>query len=224
MTLSRRGFLHHAAALPFFGGTAALRCAARIGTPGGGCCVILDSSCVFRESLEGYKASLSAAGIVSGEGSSRNCSFIVAPAASLMKFDDVRWIKRRVQEGACALLESGGIFLSSARFRRQKSLAQAEFGLTLLPAVKLWPSSDSGIPYVDFTWPLPARVRDFSRAIPLAGAGVPIAHLGGKVVALKCRLGAGTLIFLGSPLGPHLRAGDRDAERWFAALFAYGLS
>ncbi|HEX5483649.1 MAG TPA: hypothetical protein VFZ08_13585 [Terriglobia bacterium] len=136
----------------------------------------------------------------------------------MLNFDEVRWLRRRAETGACVLVESGGIFLSGADFRRQKSLAQAQFGFALLPPVKLWESSESGIPYVDFTWPVPARVRDFSRAIPLAGTGAPIAHLEGNAVALQRRLGAGTLVFLGSPLGPHLLAGDRDAQRWLGAV------
>lgn len=220
MHLSRRQFLRDAACLPLAVAAARQGIAGCFGANCGKRCLILNSSCVFRESLEGYKASLSAAGMVCDVGSSGDCLFIVAPAASLLSFDEVRWLRRRAETGACVLVESGGIFLSLADFRRQQSLAQAEFGLNLLPPVKLWQALDSGIPYVDFTWPVPARVRDFSRAIPLAKARVPIAHLDGKAVALRRRLGVGTLVFLGSPLGPHLLAGDREAQRWLGSFSA----
>jgi hypothetical protein len=68
------------------------------------------------------------------------------------------------------------------------------------------------IPYVAYQWPRETHVRDFSRAIPVSAAsGQAIAHLGEFAVAWSKPVGAGTLVFLGSPIGPALRAGDSDA-------------
>ena len=55
-----------------------------------------------------------------------------------------------------------------------------------------------------------AKVRDFSRVLPLARqAGDVIARVDDMLVALKRRTGFGTLTFLGSPIGPALWAGRR---------------
>ncbi|HEX2679673.1 MAG TPA: hypothetical protein VHQ03_00090, partial [Candidatus Dormibacteraeota bacterium] len=69
----------------------------------------------------------------------------------------------------------------------------------------------------DYTWPHAAKVRDFSHVVPLerqGNTGEFIAWADGKPVALKRQSGRGTLIFLGSPLGPALWAGDTEARRW----------
>jgi hypothetical protein len=75
------------------------------------------------------------------------------------------------------------------------------------------------MPYIAYSWPASAQIRDFSRVVPLGrrseGAGEIIARVDGLPVALKRRLGRGDLIFLGSPLGPALWAGDAEARRWF---------
>ena len=83
--------------------------------------------------------------------------------------------------------------------------------------VQLWSAhtSSQGIPYVDYSWPHSAKVRDFSRVVPLGPqAGDVIAWVDGLPVALKRQDGRGTLLFLGSPLGPALWAGDAEARRW----------
>jgi len=48
--------------------------------------------------------------------------------------------------------------------------------------------------------------------------GDNIAWAGELPVALKRRVGAGTLIYLGSPVGPALWAGDVEAKRWLHAV------
>jgi hypothetical protein len=40
-------------------------------------------------------------------------------------------------------------------------------------------------------------------------------------VALKKRVGKGTLIFLGSPLGPALGASDLEARHWLQSVTAF---
>jgi hypothetical protein len=77
------------------------------------------------------------------------------------------------------------------------------------------------IPYVNYTWPRETRVRDFSRVIPVsAKGGDVIGRVGPLPVALKRRWANGTLIFLGSPLGPGLRAGDPEARSWLRLVTA----
>jgi hypothetical protein len=50
--------------------------------------------------------------------------------------------------------------------------------------------------------------------------GRAIGHWGEIPVAWRKSIGAGTLIFVGSPLGPALRAGDSDAASLLRSLIA----
>ncbi len=75
------------------------------------------------------------------------------------------------------------------------------------------PITVSGPAWVRFSWPISVMVRDFGRASRISG-GTVIARLNGLPVAVR----KGPLVVLGSPLGPHLYAGDRDARAWVEAL------
>lgn len=74
--------------------------------------------------------------------------------------------------------------------------------------------------YVHYTWPRPLTIRSFGPALAMeSGAGQPIAHSAGVPVAWR----RGNLIVLGTMLGPHLFAGDREAhELWNALLVKCG--
>ena len=83
--------------------------------------------------------------------------------------------------------------------------------------------SDHGqaVPYVHYQWPSQAKVRDFSRAIPVSAlTGDVIAKAGDLRVARKTRVGKGMLFFLGSPMGPALLGGDSDAGAWLYSVTA----
>ena len=67
--------------------------------------------------------------------------------------------------------------------------------------------------WVRFDWPVTAMIRDFGRFCPVSG-GTVIAWLGDIPVAVR----RGPLVVLGSPLGPSLYAGDRDAVRLVKGL------
>jgi hypothetical protein len=74
------------------------------------------------------------------------------------------------------------------------------------------------VPYVDFTWPVPVKIREFFPHVlePRPGDFV-IASYAGAPVALR----RGGLILLGSPIGPSLAAGDPDARRWLASVLRW---
>jgi hypothetical protein len=77
------------------------------------------------------------------------------------------------------------------------------------------------VPYVDFTWPVRARIREFY-PLPLdprKGDRV-IATFAQRPVALR----RGRLILLGSPVGSALLAGDPDAHRWVASVLRWMLT
>jgi hypothetical protein len=94
-------------------------------------------------------------------------------------------------------------------------------------------------PYVHYDWPSTTIVRDFSRAIPLSYAAMgfsreahrpaesaegpyhrPIARINNVPVCCRLRLGYGQFVFLGSPLGPHLASGDREAQALLQSLLS----
>jgi hypothetical protein len=75
------------------------------------------------------------------------------------------------------------------------------------------PQTIQGPAWVQFDWPISAMIRDFGRVSPISG-GVVIARLNGMPVAVR----KGPLVVLGSPLGPHVYSGDRDARALLTAL------
>jgi len=82
--------------------------------------------------------------------------------------------------------------------------------------VSLWPRRT---PYIDFTWPVDIAVRDFSNVAPVhVDHAKVIATADGIAVASRRRIGLGTLIHLGTPLGPALWAGDAEAKQWLSAV------
>jgi hypothetical protein len=85
----------------------------------------------------------------------------------------------------------------------------------------LWPRDfgPATVPYISYTWPAVALVRDFSSVLPLRATGWrEIAHVDDLCVGVTRRVGNGRVVVLGSPLGPVLHAGDREAHEWLAAL------
>jgi hypothetical protein len=118
------------------------------------------------------------------------------------------------------ILESGAGFANERDLSRHRAVLRDAFQVHVESPIDLWPEAKgSATPYVDFTWPLAAKVRDFSRVVPLASeAGEIIARVNGLVVGLNCPFGRGNLIVLGSPLGPALWAGDIEARQWFRAV------
>jgi hypothetical protein len=75
------------------------------------------------------------------------------------------------------------------------------------------PRTVRGPAWVRFDWPISAMIRDFGRVSPISG-GVVIARLNDLPVAVR----KGPLVVLGSPLGPHVYAGDRDGCALLASL------
>ena len=80
------------------------------------------------------------------------------------------------------------------------------------------PGDSPYFPYVDFTWPVRARIREFC-PLPLravAGDRVIATHLS-RPVALR----RGMLVLLGSPIGPALLDEDADARRWLMSVLRW---
>ena len=180
--------------------------------------VLLDlgEHCGLRESVAGYESAL--AGL--GTGVTSRCTLLIVPAALDIPPPAVGAIMSCLRTGATVLLESGAGFATARDFRAHRAVLRDRLGVHIEAPVRLWSRRGArGVPYVDYRWPSSAKIRDFSRVVPLGrqgeGEGEIIARVDGLPVALKRRVGRGDLIFLGSPLGPALWAGDAEARRWF---------
>ena len=180
----------------------------------------LGPHCSLRESLSGYAAAMEGRALRTDVASLTPCAVLIVPAAVEIPPAAVRAITACLEAGGRVILESGAGFASARDRSRHRAVLCDAFQVIVESPIDLWPEANgSAIPYVDFTWPFAAKVRDFSRVVPLAsGKGEIIARVNGLVVGLKHPFGWGNLIVLGSPLGPALWAGDIEARLWLRAV------
>lgn len=178
---------------------------------------------MVRESLAGYRRALAETDVEITNASLRRCRdarVIILPASGVLDSETARSLDLALREGACVLVESAAAFLERDESEDARESLRKVLGLPVEPPVDLWTGTKSRqVPYVDFVWPHAAKVRDFSRVIPVrARSRDVIGHIEGLPVAARRRVGKGTLIFLGSLLGPALAAGDPQACRWLRAV------
>ena len=206
MPLTRREFLGRAAAalaLPRVAVVHPALAAPRVA------CTILDlgDDCTLSESLAGYRMTLANA--------APRVPVLVVPAALELPREA---IGRHLGAGGMVVLESGAAFGSEHALTRWRNSLRRYLGIRIAAPV---PLSSGRVPYVDFTWPQRALVRDFSVVVPVVGQqGEIIATAQGLPVALRRHTSQGTLVFLGSPIGPALWAGDVEARRWILGVLA----
>jgi len=194
----------------------------------GGGFAILDpgAECSLREAVAGYGVALDSRGPAKahvGAWSVPDCALLIIPAALGLAPSVARLVMRRLRDGRTVILESGAAFApdDGPLLHDHRDFIREQLGIHTMPPVALWPRAGCGIPYVDFTWPSPALVRDFSRVVPIDERrtdGEIIARVDGMAVAVRAHVGAGTLIFLGSPLGPALMSGEPEARRWLGSI------
>ena len=210
-------------------------------------CVVLDLKlhCVLRESLHGYQAAFAHEHqyVAADRLDSRwPCRMVIVPGLGMMDAAMGRVLLDLVQGGTCLVLESGAGFLTPAETAAHRRMLLRFFALEVEPPIDLWSRklADDGpfargasprrtetidarqpIPYVRYVWPRETVVRDFTRVMPVsAGPGEVIGWAGSLAVGSQRPVGKGTLIFLGSPLGPALRASDPEARSWLQSVVA----
>ncbi len=188
--------------------------------------VNLRDRCLFPESVTGYRVALAEAGIPIMSAESLPASafpMLIIPSAFEIWPGLVRTILGQLEAGGNVLLESGAAFAYPEEFQAHRAALRQGLGIAVELPVNLARGGCGGgrVPYVDYEWPLTVKVRDFSRVIPVdARGGEVIGRAGGVPVALKRQVGRGSVIFLGSPLGPALWAGDAEARRWLRAVIS----
>ena len=194
----------------------------------GGGFAILDSGaeCGLRDAVAGYGGALDSRGMAQlhvGTWSVPDCGLLIIPAALGLTPSVARLVMRRLRDGRTVILESGAAFApdDGPLFHDHRDFIRERLGIHTAPPIALWPRGGRGIPYVEYRWPSRVLVRDFSRVVPIderRTRGEIIARVDCMAVAVRARVGAGTLIFLGSPLGPALLAEDREARRWLLSV------
>lgn len=223
-------------------------CLAPLGSQGLGC-VLLDSGrdCVLPESLAGYEAFLINTGILyskTATGPLPLCRTLIVPGCVTVCPEVARGVCALLKRGSSVVLESAAGFADPLTFVAHQEFLRAHFDLRVGLPVNLWegegfslPSAHSAVdgrrpgpyqkhdarrvPYVDFAWPVPAKIRDFSCVVPLSGPSPEaIGWVDGIPVAGKRKAGKGSLVFLGSPLGPLLLSGDPEAYGWLRELLS----
>ena len=169
----------------------------------------LGSDCILRESLAGFCWT----GIPAcpGPTDGPECLSYVIPAAARLTDDLLTRLSPHVYVGGRLIFESAAGF---GGFEAQRDQLARHFHLVIEPPIDLWAGSVS-VPYVDYHWPVRTKVRDFSSVVPVQAAAAEIIGTIGQI-PVAARLGS--LVFLGSPIGPSLLAGDREAHFWFNAL------
>ena len=212
---------------------------------GAAACTLLDleSNCALPESLDGILAALGDAHHRVTETEFVNAGpVVVVPAAGAVRAETFGAMAELIERRATVLWESGAAFLDPRDLAEQRALTLEHFGISMQQPVEVWAQSGSRraaakaknqsarniraigherIPYVAYRWPRETHVRDFSRVIPVSAEnGRAIAHWREIPVAWRKPIGAGTLIFVGSPIGPALHAGDADVSSLLHSLIS----
>lgn len=195
-------------------------------------CALFDlpADCVLRESFEGYRQALGglAACVTEPRELQAACRMAIVPSLGSIDAVAARALAGLLERGGRVLLESAGGFLDPATFAEHQRSLLEYFDLAVGAPVDLWPTvrtaageGGASIPYLQYLWPRPAMVRDFSRAVPVSASGAEvIGRMPEFPVAVKRPVANGLLVFLGSPLGPALRSGDAEALSWLQSLVA----
>src|SRR5216117_490772 len=137
----------------------------------------------FRESVSGFESALTSAGAQWMRADARwmspsRCAVLIVPAALEIPPPVVRVIVSCLQAGAGVIFESGAGFATDREFRAHRVVLRDYLQVHIEEPVELWPENSSQrIPYVDYTWPRPAKVRDFPRLAPERHHATEIAHL-----------------------------------------------
>lgn len=159
---------------------------------------MVEPNCLSLESAEGFR-SLKVA----------ESKAILLCAVSAIDISLALRLRERAAAGSWVIWESSPFACKS-----QDRILRDVFGITTKKPVVLLPDHmESTGSYVRYRWPHLALTRTFSALVPvLSPEAETVAFYGDTPVAMKRSIGRGGLLFLGSMLGPHLRAEDPDAR------------
>jgi hypothetical protein len=191
--VTRRHILQQALAVPF------AMCAEASSAPAASQ-IISEPNCLSQESAAGFR-SLHRASI----------TILLCGMSTLGKSGALQ-LREQALRGKWIVFESSPLCT-----RKQARTLQDVFGIALNEPV----AASSDDLFARYIWPHSALTRSFSAVIPVACSPTEaIAHYGGVPIAMKRRIGRGGIVFLGSMLGPNLRAEEPEATKLAAAIFS----
>lgn len=202
--VNRREVLLMMASAPLL--SAASRCPLKAFAPG---IQFVDEDHVLaRESKRGFQLLIDATRVP--------CSTprLFAPGIRELSAAACRELLQQVHSGAQLILESGVGFSAADLVGSHLQTINEEWGLKISPPV-------AAHGYVHYAWPVPRMVRTFEFVTPVCCAEAEvIARWNGLPVCFRRRIGHGSLIYLGSMLGPGLFAEEREAHELGRGLLA----
>ena len=212
---TRREFLTGLALAPFVVHLAAAQSAAARRVE-----IWQEDHCLSLESAMGFRHLVSRNPPATSFASGRTASgtLIIAPGIRWMSPSIAGDLADRIYHGAWVILESGLGFSSRTESKHQTDLLKKAFGLQLLPPVKVGKNPVAAT-YLEYTRPVHRLVRTFEAITPVwCDQSEALARLGKHSVCIRKRIGDGTLVFLGSMLGPGIGAEEREAIEVASAL------
>jgi hypothetical protein len=129
---------------------------------------------------------------------------VIVPA--FQELSREQWVALK-EEAGLVILESGLAFATESEMASHGAALETHFGIRIAGRAR-----PSGLRYVRYRWPIDVLVREFGTAVSVQGEA--IASVSGQAVAGR----RGNVIYLGSPLGPLLLAGDPQAQTWLNAV------
>jgi hypothetical protein len=174
--------------------------------------IISEPNCLSQESGDGFRSLVAAESGRKRQNEIR--SIILLCGDSTISPPHALRLRERAARGAWIVWESSPVSCIPQSFADRSEIMRAAFGIVLREPILLSPDRlrDTGM-YVQYCWPCPALIRTFSTVLPLTCLETEIvAHYGGIPVAMRRRIGSGGVVFLGSMLGPNLRAEEFEAQ------------
>jgi hypothetical protein len=200
LLLTRRNFLDQAVALPLVAGLK------RKPAPIPGLEIISEPNCLSRESADGFRS------LTESYEHVRDITLLCA--SRTISMPDALYLRERAAGGGWIILETSTVARYPEEFANQSRILRDVFGIVLQEPLALAPDHMRNIGmYVKYLWPRAALIRTFSAVIPVACPHAEaIAHYGNTPVAIRRRMGRGGVVFLGSMLGPNIRAEEFEAR------------
>ena len=144
---------------------------------------------------------------------SSNLRCLILPGVRALPFALAARLHELAAAGTWLILESGLCFASEREIETQAKVLADVFSLHIDTPRPAQTGARTARSYVQYHWPLPALVPDFSEFTPVRHSDADaIATIHGRVVAVRRPIHRGGIVFLGSPLGPGLFAGDRESS------------
>jgi hypothetical protein len=135
-----------------------------------------------------------------------NCPTRIVIVPAFQELSPEQWSALK-DEAGLVILESGLAFATESEIASHATALETHVGIRILGRAQ-----PSGLRYIRYRWPVAVLVREFGPAITVQGEA--IATVSGQSVAAR----RSNVIYLGSPLGPLLLAGDLQAQAWLDAV------